>query len=106
SASRTGVTEVTAVSTYTKKSLVYRDRYGVAGTGWTLVPLRWNSNRRIHSRAASPACAGVNVQCCAACIASRAKYLLGPVESNSAAFTLPAGPTLTRPLTLTAPCMI
>src|SRR2546426_9383471 len=74
----------------------------------TLVPSRPNSKRNTHSLGKSwpSCCGGVNVHFCAACMARRAKYWLGPKVSNFAPTTFPEGSTDTRTLTLTCPVIV
>ena len=82
--------------------------YWAAGEGITLAPDFLNWNCRIHSLETGwPfVCAGLNFQCWAASIALRAKYLLGPGDSNVAFVTLPDEATVTRTFTLTVPWMV
>src|SRR6266852_521580 len=79
--------------------------YGAVCVGSTFVACFVNSNRNIQSlrTVRSPTLGGANFQACAASKARRAKYLLGPGESNSASVTVPEESRLTLTLTLTVP---
>jgi hypothetical protein len=69
--------------------------------GCTVTPLLSNTNCKNHALEALGPCA--NFQVCAACIASFAKYLLGPRFVNSALTTLPASSTRTLTVILILP---
>jgi len=71
--------------------------YGFAASSTASVPDLLKPKRTIHARASRPR---TNFHCCAACMAWRAKYLLGPGETSDAVSTLPAEstPTFTRTL--------
>ena len=66
------------------------------------MPVLPKAKRRIHSLGTVRplASAGLNFHPCAASMAFRAKYLLGPGESKVALVTLPAASTATLTLTL------
>src|SRR5215475_2355948 len=65
------------------------------------VSLSVNSNRKLYCRLSS--WLGANFHFCAASIASREKYLLGPGFSNSVPTTFPARSTSTLTPTLIVP---
>src|SRR5579864_2408209 len=72
------------------------------------MPLRVYSNKMVHWLGAGWPFSfpGVNFHCCAACIASRAKYLLGPAVVRFAVVTFPAPSTATRTRTLMRPLIV
>ena len=89
-------------------ALTLGSRQWAADEGTILVPDFLNWNPRIHSLGTGWLlfCAGLNFHCWAASIALRAKYLLGPGDSNFAFVTLPDESTVTRTPTLTVPWMV